>query len=157
MAQESERQDKVAYPWEPKIVPFLENKEKIKDLRILLNKKIKRGRILKWLIIIADAIVIGLIVLLIGSLNILHRETDSISSTTTGIIAFVLAAITFFSPIETSKITSKDVKRVLETDMEIPTDVMKEIQETVGKGTSGIQKWLAIIGACGVLATLFIL
>lgn len=141
------------YNWEKDLLPYTTT-GCIENLRQVVNNKIRKGKISKWLIIIADVLFIGLMILLIGRLNILQMGVDQRGSLITGIIAFELAVVTFLSPIKTSTITDKEVDRIV--GIAVTADIMQKIQKTVDKKTSEIQKWLAIIGACGIFAALIL-
>jgi hypothetical protein len=143
----------MAYEWEKDLAPYT-LKANIKKLSQLVDKRIGKGKILKWVIIAADVIFIGLIVFLIGGLNILQMGTDLRNGLINGLIAFELAAITFLSPINTSTITKKEVDEIVHR--KVTADIMEKISKSVEQKTSGIQKWLAIIGACGVFAALIL-
>jgi hypothetical protein len=143
----------MAYEWEKDLAPYT-SQSNIKKLSQLVDKRIGKGKILKWVIIAADVIFIGLIVFLIGGLNILQMGTDLRNGLINGLIAFELAAITFLSPINTSTITKKEVDEIVHR--KVTADIMEKISKSVEQKTSGIQKWLAIIGACGVFAALIL-
>jgi TM2 domain-containing membrane protein YozV len=143
----------MAYEWEKDLAPYT-SQSNIKKLRKLVDERIAKGKILKRVIIAADVIIIGLIVLLIGGLNILKMGADTRNGLINGLIAIELAIITFLSPISTSTITKKEVDEIACTD--VTADIMGKIGKSVEQKASGIQKSIAIIGACGIFAALIL-
>lgn len=143
----------MVYEWEKDLVPYT-SPANIEKLRKLVNDRIGKGKISKRLIIIGDILFIVLIVLLIGFLNVLQMKTDPRIGLINGIIAFKLAAVTFLSPIKPSTVKKKEVDKIVER--EVTGDILGNIQKTIEQKTSGIQKWLALIGACGVFAALIL-
>lgn len=139
------------FEWEEDLVPFV-SAEKIEEIRRLVIRKIKKGRTQKWLLIAADIVLIGLLIYLIGVQNVFKLAPDPRFSLLNGLIAFDLAIVAFISPIRRagSVITMAEVDAILETM--VTGDIFKRISQTVDKKVSGTQKWLAFIGAIGILA-----
>ena len=145
----------MCYEWEEDLRPFV-LKQKIEEVRKLVKKKIQTGRIIKWALVATDIAFITLLLIIIGGLNVLGLALDSRFGLINGVIAFKLALVAFLSPIQSkgSKITIDEVDDILETM--VTGDVFKKISQTVDKEVSGSQKWLAIIGACGIFVAFVI-
>lgn len=143
----------LGYEWERDLEPYT-SKENIEKLCQRVNNAIRKGQIIKWSVIIGDFLIIALLFLLIGVLNVVKKEMDLRISLINGIIAFELAIVTFISPIQSTSITKKEVDRIV--GKQVTGDIMEKIRKTVEQKASGIQKWLAFAGACGVFATLIL-
>jgi len=145
----------MCYEWEKHLSSYVPQ-PKIEELRELVKLKAKKGRNLKWALVAADVVFIGLLLLLIGIMNLLKLNPDPRFALINGIIAFKLAAIVFFLPLRpaSSKIMMEEVDHIL--GKMIPGDIFKKISQSVDKKASGVQKWLAFVGPCGVLAALII-
>jgi len=143
----------VKYKWEKPIEHYA-SKEKAERLRQTVDDKIRKGQTKKWSIIMVDALFVALLLILVGVLDVLKVEMDPRTSLITGIIAFELAIVTFASPIQSSGITKDEVNNIV--GIQVTEDIMTEIRKTVERKTSGIERWLAVIGACGVFATLIL-
>lgn len=143
----------MGYEWEKDLERYT-SKDKIKQLSQLVNDKIRKGQIIKWLVIVGDVLFVALLLVLIGVLNILKREIDLRISLITGIIAFELAVVTLISPIQSSGITKEEVND--KVGKQVTVDIMEKIRKTVERKTSRIEKKLAVIGACGVFATVIL-
>ena len=154
MKKEVESEYEPRYNWEKKLVKLGISNDKIKELRRLVNDKITKAKIKEWAAIIIYSLSVALLLVLIGILNLLKMEISLRVSLITGIIAFELAIFTFMSPIQVSGITKEEVNKILE---ELVTmDIMEEIHKSMERKTSRIDKWFAVIGACGVLATVIL-
>lgn len=141
------------YNWEKDLEPYTSG-DKIKELCRLVNNKRGKGQMIKWSVIVGDFLFVALLLVLIGVLNILNMEIDLRISLITGIIAFELAIVTFLSPIKSSNITKEQVNNTV--GIIVTTDIMEKIRKTVEQKTSGIEKWLAVFGACGIFATVIL-
>ncbi len=142
---------KIEYDWEKDLIPFT-SQDNINKLVKIVNNKIKSGVRIKWLIIGGDIIFTVILMILLGALNLINQSVDTRVLFTSGIITFELAVITFLSPIQFqgSTLTREEVDSIIDTA--VTNAIMAKIQKSLGQKTSGIQKWLAVIGACGVLA-----
>lgn len=125
-----------------------------KRLHQLMKDRIKKGLIIKWSFLVGDFIFVALIFILIGVFDILNKKMDLRLGLITGIIAFG-SAILKFSPIKGISITKEEVNDIFGPPPMAKYKVEK-IRETVEQRTSGMDKWLIFIGACGVLATVIL-
>lgn len=144
---------KQKYEWENDLTPFV-HVDKITTLKELIDNKIRIGRSIKWLIIVGDIIFILIIVLFIGFSKKFDLSIDVRVGFIAGIIAFELAIVTFFSPINVQRIEKNEVNNII--DQKVTNDIMKKITKSVEDKTSNTQKWLGFIGACGVFATIIL-
>lgn len=141
------------HEWEKDLGAYA-TKKNVEKLRETVNNRIEKGKTIKWSVIIIDLIFVAILAVLIGLLNVLNKGMDLRLSLINGIIAFELAIITFFKPIKGSSITQKEVDCII--GKQVTGDIMGKVRETVEQKTSGIEKWFAVIGACGIFATVIL-
>jgi len=141
------------YDWVKNLEPYAQ-KDRIEKLCRLVDNRIRKGQIIKLSVIVGGVLFVALLFVLIGVLNILKSVTDLRISVINGIITFELAIVTFLSPIKSSGMTKEEVDKILE--IQVTGDIFEKIRKTVERKTSNIEKWLAVIGACGVFATLIL-
>lgn len=141
------------YDWEKDLGQYI-SADKLNALCHLVDHKVRKGKTIKWAVIMLDLMFIILIFVLIGVLDILNKGIDLRTSFITGIIAFELAIVTFISPIRTAHITIKEVNDI--TSIRVTGDIMGKIRNTVEQRTSKLEKYLAAIGACVVFATVIL-
>jgi len=140
------------YEWEKDLVPYA-SQEAVKRVVALVEAKIKKGKRSKWISVLAGIVFIGLLISLIGIFDVFKlKAMDTKVLLINGLIALLLAFVTFFAPIQTQAISSPEVDAIIRTH--VTEDIMKKIRRTVDKKTSGVHKWLALIGACGVFVAL---
>ena len=143
----------LSFEWEKDLKPYV-SKDKIEKLRRLVKDKRRKGQIIKWLVIIGDVLFVMLLLVFVGILNILDKGIDLRNSLITGVIAFELAIVTFFSPIKSSSITREEVNKII--SVQVTADIIEKIRRTVEQKGSGLEKWLAVIGACGVFVAVIL-
>jgi hypothetical protein len=95
-----------------------------------------------------------MLVLFIGFWNILNLNLEGRVALINGIIALGLAFVSFLSPIKVISITEEEVNKVI--GKMVTTKIMEKICKAVEQNASRIEKWLALIGACGVFASLIL-
>lgn len=139
----------VEYDWEKDLKPYA-SQDKIEKLYQLVNNKTRKGQMIKWSIIVIDLLCIAPLFLFIDVLNILEKEMDSRVSLINGFIAFELAIVTFVSPIQISIIKKDEVDKII--GIQVTRDIIEKIRKTIQRKTSGIEKWFAVFGACGIFA-----
>lgn len=142
---------KPEYEWENELAPFVPV-DKIGTLKGLVQDKIRKGRSVKWLIIVADIIFILGLFLFIGFSGRIALSIDGRVGLVDGIIALELAMVTFFSPLNAPRIEKDEVNNIL--GKKVTNDVMKMISRAVEEKTSNTEKWLGFIGAIGVFCTI---
>ena len=128
--------------------------DKINQLRSLVDDKKQTGCVRKWLVILISSFIVVGLVLFVGVWNRLSLNIEERSALINGIIAIGLAVVSFLSPIKVISITTEEVNKII--DKMVTTDIMEKIHKTVEQKTSGVEKWLALVGACGVFVSLIL-
>jgi len=142
--------DEMEYEWEKDLKDYTLT-ENINNLKQIVAEKARKGRTIKWFLVIIDFLFVGLVFFFICVLNILKIKIDLIISVINGIIAFETAIIVFISPVRIISIKKDEVDRIV--GKQVTGDIFKKISETIERNTSDVGKWFAIISACGILAT----
>jgi len=119
-----------------------------------VDHKKQRGYLRKWLVILVSLLIVVALILFIGLWNLLSLNSEGRSALINGIIAIGLAVVSFSSPIKVISITAKEVNNIIGKNVTI--DIMEKIRKAVEQKTSGVEKWLALVGACGVFASLIL-
>ena len=128
--------------------------DKINQLRSLVDDKKQKGYLRKCLVILISSFIVVALVLFVGVWNLLNLNVEERSALINGIIAIGLAVVSFSSPIKVISITAEEVNKII--DKMVTTDIMEKIHKTVEQKASRVEKWLALVGACGVFASLIL-
>jgi hypothetical protein len=119
-----------------------------------VEQKKQRGYLTKWLVILISLSIVVALILFIGLWNFLSLTSEGRTALVNGIIATGLAVVSFSSPIKVASITPEEVNTIIGTRVTI--DIMEKIRKTVEQKASSVEKWLALIGAFGVFASLIV-
>ncbi len=141
------------YQWEEAFEQYV-SKERIRDLRQLVNSINRRGRMIKMSVIMIAILLNALVLSLIGILDILKQEMDSRIAVINGMVALELAIVTFLSPIKGVRLTKEEVNE--KVGIAVTADIMERIRKTAEEGASGIEKGLALIGGCATFITVIL-
>ena len=128
--------------------------DKINKLRSLVDDKKQKGNLRKWLVILTSSFIVVALVLFVGVWNLLNLNVEERSALINGIIAIGLAVVSFSSPIKVISITAEEVNKII--DKMVTIDIIEKIRKTVEQKASRVEKWLALVGACGVFASLIL-
>lgn len=148
-----EREIKLKYNWAIDIKEACEDisNNKLNRLSSLVDDKRKKGEVKKRQIIIITCLIVALLVLLVCLWNCFDLDIKDRASLVTIVIAMGLAIVSFLSPIRLTRIETEEVNKII--GKQVTSDIMEKIHKTVEEKSSGIEKWLVFICACGVFVT----
>jgi hypothetical protein len=139
--------------WEDDLKVFV-SQQKVDDLKHFLSERAMKVRCRKKVIIILAVLIISILIYSFQLENIVHKDADTRMALINGLIAFLLAFVTFISPINTIKVERDEIESII--GMKITNDIIKKIEKEVLRERFSTEKLLALIGAMGIIAEIII-